>query len=227
MGWRDDPTALVAAREIREATRATSFRVTLVISAIALAAIIVVANLGGSGDDAERVVVAGPDAAARVGADRAARPGRRDRRRRHGRRPTTPPPAAAVRDGDADVAVSADGTAPDDRRRVDLSDGSTLATVVNVLRSDLALENGLRAAGLTADEAAAVRATPAPGRRGAADDRRRRRRLQPPGDGDDHQHPAVHPAADVRPVGRHGGDAGEGVAGRRGAAGRHPTQASC
>ena len=70
--------------------------------------------------------------------------------------------ATAVRDGDADVAVSADGTRLTTDDELDLSDGSSLATVVNVLRADLALENGLRAAGLTADEAAAVRATPPP-----------------------------------------------------------------
>lgn len=161
MGWRDDPTALVAGREIREATRATSFRVTLIISAIALAAIIVVANLGGSSDDAERVVVAGPDASARVAPIE-----------QLGRAvgtdivvtvvPDDAAAVAAVQDGDADVAVSADGTRLTTDDELDLSDGSSLATVVNVLRSDLALENGLRAAGLTADEAAAVRATPPP-----------------------------------------------------------------
>ena len=61
-------------------------------------------------DDPSEVVVAGPDAAARVGADRAA--GRR--RRRSTLDVTTAPDddaaVAAVDDGDADVAVSADGT---------------------------------------------------------------------------------------------------------------------
>ncbi|MET0457691.1 MAG: ABC transporter permease [Ilumatobacteraceae bacterium] len=161
MGWRDDPTALVAGREIREATRTTSFRVTLIISAIALAAIIVLANLGGDSEDTETVVVAGPDAPARV-----------EPIEQLGRAvgiavsvqvaPDDAAAAAAVRDGDADLAVSADGARLTTDDAVDLSDGSSLATLVNVLRSDLALENGLRAAGLTADEAAAVRASPPP-----------------------------------------------------------------
>ena len=88
-------------------------------------------------------------------------------------------------DGDADVAVSADGTRISTEDELDLTSGSTLATLVNVLRADLALENGLRAAGLSPDEAAEVRAAPPPdveaagrrtGRRGrhrAASPRRR------------------------------------------------------
>ena len=73
-----------------------AFRVTLVLSAIALAAIIVIANLGRDGDEVERIVVAGPDAAARVeaieqlgqavGVDVEVTTA-----------PTTPPRAAAVR----------------------------------------------------------------------------------------------------------------------------------
>ena len=63
---RERPVWLVAKREIREATRATAFKVTLIISAVALAAIIVIANLGGGGTDTQDVVVAGPDAATRV-----------------------------------------------------------------------------------------------------------------------------------------------------------------
>ncbi len=161
MSLTDRPTSLVALREIREATRATTFRVTLLLSAIALAAIIVIANLDRDSDQVERIVVAGPDAAARVEAieqlgqavgvdvevaatadDAAA--------------------AAAVADGDADVAVSADGTSLTTEEELDLGDGSELSNLVNVLRADLALDNGLRAAGLSADEAAAVRATPPP-----------------------------------------------------------------
>ena len=73
-----------------------------------LAAIIVIANLGTTSPP-ERVVVAGPGAAAgqpieqlgdAVGRRRRGHDGARRRRRR-----------AAVRDGDADVAVSADGSA--------------------------------------------------------------------------------------------------------------------
>lgn len=161
MKLAERPTTLVALREIREATRAMSFRVTLILSAVALAAIIVIANLGSDGDDAERIVVAGPDAATRVepigqlgvaiGIDLDV---------------TTAPDddaaTAAVADGDADVAISADGTRLTTEEELDLTDGSNLTTVVNVLRADLALENGLRAAGLSPEEAAAVRATPPP-----------------------------------------------------------------
>src|SRR4051794_32693413 len=66
MRVRDRPTAMIAEREIREATRATAFRVTLVISAVALAAIIVVANLGSRGPGTEHVVVSGADAPTRA-----------------------------------------------------------------------------------------------------------------------------------------------------------------
>ena len=154
----DRRTWLVARREIREATRATSFRVTLVLSAVALAAIIVIANLGDDGDDPERVVVAGTDAGAAAVERR--RGGRRRRRGDHVRRDDAA--AAAVPDGDADVAVTADGARILTEEELDLSDGSSLANLVNVLRADLALENGLRAAGLSPEEAAAVRATPPP-----------------------------------------------------------------
>lgn len=161
MTLRERPIALVAMREIREAMRATSFRVTLVLSAVALAAIIVIANLGGGSDDAERVVVAGPEAATRVepierlgaaiGVDVEVATAADDDEA-----------VATVRDGDADLAVSADGTRLVTDDELDLSDGSSLATVVNILRADLALENGLRAAGLDQEEAAAVRASPPP-----------------------------------------------------------------
>jgi ABC-type Na+ efflux pump permease subunit len=59
-------TWLVATREIREATRSTAFRVSVILSALALAAIIVIANLGKGGPDTTDVVVAGPADAARV-----------------------------------------------------------------------------------------------------------------------------------------------------------------
>ncbi len=161
MRLSDRPTALVALREIREATRATTFRVTLILSAIALAAIIVIANLDRDGNEVERIVVAGPDAAARVeaieqlgqavGVDVEVAAAADDAAA-----------TAAVADGDADVAVSADGTSLTTQEELDLGDGSELSNLVNVLRADLALDNGLRAAGLSADEAAAVRATPPP-----------------------------------------------------------------
>jgi ABC-2 type transport system permease protein len=152
---------LVAKREIAEATRTMSFRLTLLLSALALAGIIVVANLGSDEPTTEEVVVAGADSAVRVAAiqrlgdaaglhldvttaadDEAAR--------------------AAVDDGDADVAVSADGTRLTTREALDLGGDSNLARLVNVMRANLALDNGLQAAGLSPEEAAEVRATPPP-----------------------------------------------------------------
>ena len=57
---------------------------------------------------------------------------------------------AAVRADEADVAVLTDGAALATKEPVDLSGDSTLATALNVLRADLALENGLEAVGLDA-----------------------------------------------------------------------------
>lgn len=161
MAGLDRPTVLVAKREIAEATRTTSFRVTLVISAVAIAAIIVIANLGDDGPSTQDVVVAGPAASERAIAieqlgdsagltlevstaadDDAAR--------------------AAVDNGDADVAVSADDTQLTTDTPVDLGGDSKLARLLNVLRANLALDNGLHAVGLTPEEAAEVRATPPP-----------------------------------------------------------------
>jgi ABC-2 type transport system permease protein len=156
------PIALVARREIREATRARSFRVSIVLSAVALAAIIIIAHLA-SGDDERSVdvVVAGSNAATEAqeygrlgdsvgirfdvstaGDDAAA--------------------SAAVRDGDADIAVLDRGNALATKNEVDLADDSTVATALNVLRADIALDNGLTEVGLGPDQAADVRATPPP-----------------------------------------------------------------
>ena len=64
---RRRPTLLVAERELREATRQRSYRISLLLSIAALAVVIVIANLAGGGDDdPERVVVAGADGAQRV-----------------------------------------------------------------------------------------------------------------------------------------------------------------
>jgi ABC-2 type transport system permease protein len=159
MSDRERPVWLVATREIREATRATAFKVTLIISAVALAAIIIVANLGGSGTDTEDVVVAGPDAASRV-------EGIQQLGAAAGvvvRVTTVPDDAtarAAVDDEQADVAVSADATQLTTRTPVDHTGDSKQATLINLLRPSLALDNGLRAAGLTPEQAAAVRDTP-------------------------------------------------------------------
>jgi ABC-2 type transport system permease protein len=161
MAARERPVWLVARREIVEATRTTSFRVTLLISALALAAIIVVANLSSDEPTTHDVVVAGTDAPARV--DALARVGAAAGLAVH---VTTAPDDDAARalvaDGDADVAVAADGATLTTRQPVDLAGDSDLARVVNVVRADLALDNGLRAAGLTPEQAEQVRASPAP-----------------------------------------------------------------
>jgi ABC-2 type transport system permease protein len=161
MAARERPMWLVARREIVEALRTTSFRLTLAISAIALAAIIVIANLGDDGPSTQDVVVAGADADARV-----------DGLERLGAAAgltldvTAAPDDAAARalvdDGDADVAVSSDGTRLTTREPVDLGGESDLARLLNVMRANLALDNGLRAAGLSPEQAAEVRQTPPP-----------------------------------------------------------------
>lgn len=162
MRWREQATPLVAEREIREAMRARSFRVSMILSAVALAAIIVIAKIAGGDDDRSvDVVVAGPTAADAV-------PPIQQLGDTVGIRfdVTTAPDDAAARaavgDGGADVAVLAGGAGLTTDRPVDLSDGSTLATAVNALRANLALENGLRAVGLGDAEVAQVRATEPP-----------------------------------------------------------------
>ena len=162
MRWRDRVTSLVAQREIREAVRARSFRISIILSAAALAAIIIIAKVAGGNDERSvDVVVAGPSAAATA-------PAIRQLGDTVGIRfdVTTAPDNAAARtavlDGDADVAVLAGGQGLTTDRPVDLADSSTLATAVNALRADLALENGLRAVGLGEAEVAEVRATQPP-----------------------------------------------------------------
>ena len=155
-----DATRLVARREIREAIRATSYKVTLALSAVVLAVIVVIANLGDDGQDPERVVVAGAGAGeaaavselgAAVGVPVEVQ-----------QVPDDAAGRAAVAEGDADLAIAADGRTLTTKEELDLSSGSSLANLVNVLRADLALRQGLEAAGLGPEESAAVRATEPP-----------------------------------------------------------------
>ena len=162
-GAGDRPTILVARREVGDALASKSFRITLVISAVALVALIVIANLGGGGgSDPKRIAVGGDDdpgrvvaAIERLGAGVGVQ-----------LEVTTvaddATASAMVGGGDADVAVAADGSRVVTDRPVDLSDGSDLATIVNVLRAELALDRGLRAAGLDDKAAATVRASEPP-----------------------------------------------------------------
>ena len=71
-----------------------------------------------------------------------------------------PPPKRPCATSEADVAVLGGGTRLATRDTVE--DGSRLGTVVNALRADLALANGLRAAGLDPAQAAEVRAAEPP-----------------------------------------------------------------
>lgn len=163
MSTRDTPTVLVAMREITEAFRAKSTRILLVISAVAVAAIVVIANLAAGDDDTPttRLAVVGSPTAAEtaayealgdaVGTDIVVDAFADDEAAR-----------AAVADG-SDLAILDGGTALLTEKPVDLTEsGSTLATVINVLRSDLALTAGLQDAGLDADDIAAVRGAPLP-----------------------------------------------------------------
>lgn len=158
---RERPTWLIASRELREAMRSTSFKVTLLISALALAAIIVIANLGDDGPSTQDVVVAGDVAAERIDALAAVAEAAGVRVQ-----VTTVADDAAARalldDGDADLVVAADGTRLTTREPIDLEESSDLARLINVLRADIALANGLAAAGLTPEQAEAVRAAPPP-----------------------------------------------------------------
>jgi ABC-2 type transport system permease protein len=162
MRWRERATSLVASREIREAMRARSFRISIILSAAALAAIIIIAKVaGGDNDRSVDVVVAGPAASETA-------PAIQQLGDTVGIRfdVTTAPDdsaaRAAIADGDADVAVLTGGKGLTTDRPVDLTDTSTLATGVNILRANLALENGLQAVGLNEAEVARVRATQPP-----------------------------------------------------------------
>jgi ABC-2 type transport system permease protein len=155
------PTWLVGKREIREGTRTTAFRVSVLLSAVVLAGIIVIANLGKGGPATTDVVVAGPADAARVESLRTI--GRQTGLRINVATASDDAAAAAqVDDGTADVAVSTDGTVLTTRKPVDLTGDSDLSAVVRVLRATLTLDNGLRAAGLTPQQVTVVRETAPP-----------------------------------------------------------------
>jgi ABC-2 type transport system permease protein len=150
------PVALVAKREISEGFRSKGFWILLAVSVAAVAAIIVIANLAGSTSESEieMTVVGRPDAAAidRYEAIGAAIGTRIDVS-------TGDDDAAArdaVRSGDADLAVLDGASAIVVDEPLDSGDDSDLVAVVNVLRSDIALTQGLAEAGLSADEITAA-----------------------------------------------------------------------
>ena len=156
MSVLDRPVALVARREITEGFRSKGFWILLAVSVVAVAAIITIANLAGGSDESEiDLAVVGPSDPATadrydaIGAaigvridiasvddDAAAR--------------------AAVDSGDADLAVLDDRAVIVVDEPIGAEDDSDLVAVVNVLRSDIALTEGLAEAGLSSEEIAAA-----------------------------------------------------------------------
>lgn len=158
---RESPTLLVARREVAQALRSKGTKILLAVSVAAVVALVVIARVV-SGSDPSTTRVAVIDAAA---AGSGAVNGAGDPAFGTDIEVVAVADAAAARravdDGDADLAVLADGTIVT-RRPVDLGGSSTLAAVVNAVRADVALTRGLGAAGLTTDQIAAVRVTPPP-----------------------------------------------------------------
>lgn len=162
MSIADTGTILVAQREVKEAVRSKAFRITLALSAVAVVAVVIVANFAaGSGQSSTELAVVGAPTQYERGvfetigdavgtridissydSDAAAR--------------------SAVDDGDVDAAVLADQAAIVTDEPVDLGGGSDLAAVINVLRSNLALEQGLTDAGLSPAQIDDVRSTQPP-----------------------------------------------------------------
>lgn len=163
MNFFDTPTGIIAKREIAEGLRAKSTRILLAISVVAVAGLVIVANLA-SGDDGPEnttIAVASEPAAAELDSLRAigsavgtevtvSALGDDDAARQ------------AVADGDADLAILDDGATLLTDEPIEADDTSTVALLTNAVRSNLALDNGLADAGLDADAVAAVRDTPPP-----------------------------------------------------------------
>lgn len=154
----DRPTLLVAKREITEGFRSKAVKITLAISALAVAGIIVVFHLASSssGESATTLAVVGtPSAVERVRLDAMGEA--------IGTRidvvatADTDAARAAVSDGDADAAILSDPAVILTRDPVDLEGDSKLAVVINVVRADLALRQGLGSAGLTPEEIDSLR----------------------------------------------------------------------
>jgi len=173
-GWREHPTVLVASREITEGFRSRGTKIMLALSAVAVIAIVVIARLASDsgGSTTDLVVVGAPDsselaafealgdaAGTRIEATAA---------------DTDAAARAAVSDGDADVALLADGEALLTEEPVEPGDDSATARVVTLLRAQLAFDEALAGAGLSPAEIAEVRANPGP-----------ELRSTDPGDGDE------------------------------------------
>ena len=159
---KENPVWLVARREVREQTRTTAFRVATAITVLLVAAAIIVPSLIGSDGPDERTVafVEAPSAPVRDALEAVApalgteveitsAAGDAEARR-------------LVGDGDADVAVLADGSLLVDKS-VDTGDPSEVDKLALTLGEVLRVQRGLEAAGLTPEQAAeALNAPPPP-----------------------------------------------------------------
>jgi ABC-2 type transport system permease protein len=152
----DRPVGLVARREVSEGFRSKGFWILLGVSLIAVAAIILIANVASGTSDSEidLAVVGQADPAAverydaigsAIGTDINVSSVDDDAAAR-----------AAVSAGDADLALLDGASVIVVEEPIDADDDSDLAAFVNVLRSDIALAAGLAEAGLSADEIAAA-----------------------------------------------------------------------
>ncbi|CAN5537495.1 ABC transporter permease [soil metagenome] len=165
--FRPDPAVvLVAGREIREATRSKALKITLGLSVIAVAAVIVISHLasGGSGSAAATPIgfVTGtetptdPDrlveVTRRIGDDITVQDFDDD-----------DTALAALEDGTVDAVILGDARAIVTAEPLDGGDDSDLARTVAVIADDLALRAGLVDAGIpTADLYTATRHPPPP-----------------------------------------------------------------
>jgi ABC-2 type transport system permease protein len=152
----DRPVYLVARREISEGFRSKGFWILLAISVVAVAGIIIIADLAGSTSESsiDLAVVGEPAPAAvdrydqigsAIGTDIDVETVEDDTAAR-----------AAVGEGVADLALLDGAATIVVDEPIDADDNSDLAAVVNVLRSDIALTEGLAEAGLSSEEIAAA-----------------------------------------------------------------------
>ena len=162
MRFGDSGTVLVAKREITEALRAKAARITLAITAVAVIVTVVIAHFAaGSGPSTMHIGIV--DSAHNTETTRLAALGDAVGTDIQIADYTDDPSArSAVDSGDIDVAVLADGAAILTKNPVDLDSSSEMATVINVMRADLALQAGLQDAGLTSDQITAVRSSQPP-----------------------------------------------------------------
>jgi ABC-2 type transport system permease protein len=148
--------ALVAKREVAEGLRAKGFWIVLAVSVAAVAGLILIFHFAGQssesvttlavvgdapGPDTERLDQVGDAIGTRIETVTV---------------PDNEAARAAVGAGDADVAILDGAAVLVTDEPVDPVDDSKLAAVVNVLRADIALAQGLDAAGLSDTQAQAV-----------------------------------------------------------------------